>query len=783
MKRIRCIVFLLACCLSFSNLESYAASKRTTLINVALVDADGEYISGANVTIAGEVVVPEIQQGFYSLWSMPYGEYELVIEKEGYLTKEWKFDFSVENYTLDFWLIPLEKAVPPNDITFSKQEIMLVEGEKTFLSLSYEPADVNLKEVKFLSSDPNIVTVTPNGRVSAQKPGRASVIAVSESKSPVFTVCHVSVTEKIDIQDKLNPESVFIETGYTPLDNKFVDMGYTLNFAKVAPTALKVGDNGNITVCAEPLDGNLPIGFFELDTTMAVIKRVDIEREMPLFGNFIRDGDGNFYVFFARAVQENETDARNMVLVKYDKDGKKLSNITFNALEDDSIRGVRVPFDAGSCRMEIAGDTLLVYFSREMFKTEDGKNHQASYGFMIDLRNFSRISSKNGCYTPFVSHSFDQFILADGDDFVFVDHGDAGNKRGFAFEKLIRKGNVVKSATGFKFKGKSDDNPVFSKLGALALAPSGYVFAAAAEKNNVLDNMWHNDSHNLFVQRINSDLSEFGEPVWLTQYTDKDTENAVFPKMAEISGGRYAVLWEKRGSAVNDPNTYKGTYMCIIDANGNKVMENTLIPAAVPLSRDDVLRYNSKTGRLCWATATEKGIVVHSLDPLQALSNNVKDMLTVTVTTADGKILPESEITVSGGIKFIPDEAGKYRAELPFGLHEARIEKKGYMPKTQGLSFYYKGQEANVILYGASINIYLEDDRGEPILTPAKITIDDGTTIPRVMEDAAFYSLLTKPFGRYTVTIEIEGYKPIKWTADFTEKSYTDKYWVIIMEK
>ena len=89
---------------------------------------------------------------------------------------------------------------------------------------------------------------------------------------------------------------------------------------------------------------------------------------------------------------------------------------------------IREPFAAGTCRVELSGSMLAVYFARQMF---DG--HQASYGFILDKDTFERVDTgaatnaqRTGSRSqmPYVSHSFNQFILPIEGGFLFADHVD-----------------------------------------------------------------------------------------------------------------------------------------------------------------------------------------------------------------------------------------------------------------------------------------------------------------------------------------------------------------------
>jgi hypothetical protein len=264
---------------------------------------------------------------------------------------------------------------------------------------------------------------------------------------------------------------------------------------------------------------------------------------------------------------------------------------------------------------------LAVYFARKMFKANDGLNHQASYGFVIDTDTFERLDkeSKTGYNAtsagnmtmPYVSHSFNQFILPIDGGFIFADHGDA-SPRSFGFAQF-KNGENSRRLQAFKFPGQTGQNATYAEMGGLAKTSKGYIFAGAYGKDI-------NTARNVFVLTFDDNLAKCSNPVYITSYTKEDS-HAGHPKIVELDDGRYLILWEKfrfSTQAANligqDPTGYQSTYMLTIDESGKALSEVQELKG-VRLNMNDVLRYNAQNGKVYWAINNNStSITVYALE-------------------------------------------------------------------------------------------------------------------------------------------------------------------------
>ena len=417
-----------------------------------------------------------------------------------------------------------------------------------------------------------------------------------------------------------NPYFITINTEYDVTTS--IDSGgtYLRGWDDLTPIILtQVNDDGTVSVCSfdsETQDTYI----YEYSEDLQFLKTIKIHNEFNKFGCFTRDNDGNYYIVCAEDVQERAFQQKNLVLVKYDPDGNKTEAFYLAAQTSDEIwargySGIRNPFYAGSCRLEISGDWIAVYFARRMFRAGDGKNHQASYGFILDKNNLQRIQ---GITMPSAGHSFNQFILPIENGFIFSDHGDNG-PRGFNFAR-VQQGLSTKNLKSFVFKKGKTYQYTFAQMGGLAQTSNGYIFTGGYEKNTTISHQYHNDSRNVFILTFDDQLTSCSKPVWITNYTDKNENNAANPKIADLGSGRYLLMWE-----FMTQYAYKSTFIKIINEKGEPLSEETEIPN-IRLNINDVLRYNKNNGNVYWAGNNgRREIIVYSLNPEKLINTEIRN--------------------------------------------------------------------------------------------------------------------------------------------------------------
>jgi uncharacterized protein (TIGR02145 family) len=426
------------------------------------------------------------------------------------------------------------------------------------------------------------------------------------------------------------------------------------NYLSPAP-----GHSGVTTVMND--DGSVSVGVvakdarefyvYEYSKELAHKKTMKFGYELTKFGAFAKDKEGNYYLFTGKDVAEDAHKEVNMALVKYNAKGEKVAGFYLPALMSQSEYGlfggeVKEPLTSGvGCRLEISGDMIAVIFARVYFVTKDGTNHQGSFGFVVDKNSLDQhnTTEKRMLAKPFpADHFFGGFILPIENGFGYASQGDK-HPRGFMFDKM-RKGSSETALYAMTFKGIGGRNHTFAQMGGLAKTPTGYIFAGTTEKNLVTTDI-HNDSRNLFILTYDDNLNAKPmttagvkrlntgtvRPVWITDYNDKATLNAGSPKIVEISGGRYLLLWE-----LMTKDKYETTYMTTVDKDG-KLLTPISKMGNVRLNFNDPLRYSKATGNVYWAVNDGKAakVDVYTFNPDKP------------VTTSDGTAAAPANTTTA----------------------------------------------------------------------------------------------------------------------------------------
>ncbi|GHV78309.1 hypothetical protein AGMMS49944_01000 [Spirochaetia bacterium] len=420
-----------------------------------------------------------------------------------------------------------------------------------------------------------------------------------------------------------NPSATRQSVVYTIRDSVDVLGNKYLKYSSQLPSLQAiVNDDGGVTVCAADEIAH-DTYIYEYSRDMNLLKTYKFHNELETLGAFTKDSARNYYFFYANDVPEGAFAQNNMAFAKYSPDGTKIKTFYLAAQTSDEkwargYSGVKIPFDAGTCRLEISGDLIAVYFAREMFRAQDGLNHQASYGFILNKDTLERLP---GIKMPSAGHSFNQFILPFEDGFIFADHGDAG-PRSFAFAK-VQNGSTIKEIQSFQFEGPSGQNATYAEMGSLAKTSNGYIFAGSYGKVQ-------NKPRNLFVLTFDDNLTACSDPVYLTGYTE-NTGHVAHPKITAMDGGRYLLLWEKCAFSTasgfgNEATAYLSTYMLIIDAQGKPLSQVKTLPG-IRLNMNDTLRYNVQTKKVYWAINDGKqSILTFALDPAASITLNPADL-------------------------------------------------------------------------------------------------------------------------------------------------------------
>ncbi len=93
--------------------------------------------------------------------------------------------------------------IPLQNISLNKKNEEVQQGDIFNLSVSYSPSNATYKNVKWETSDSNIVTVSDTGIITAVSPGTAEIKVFSEENNTINDVSTVTVKEAISVDDNI----------------------------------------------------------------------------------------------------------------------------------------------------------------------------------------------------------------------------------------------------------------------------------------------------------------------------------------------------------------------------------------------------------------------------------------------------------------------------------------------------------------------------------------------------------------------------------------------------
>ncbi len=291
------------------------------------------------------------------------------------------------------------------------------------------------------------------------------------------------------------------------------------------------------------------------DTSYNLLSNKLLPQELPIFGAFYESAS-NYFLLTGQTNKEELSTTEVYRLTKYDKNWNRISSVgVYNA-------NTTVPFDAGSARMVMYGNILIIHTSHEMYTYSDGYNHQANITFSINTSTMKLIkckSSISNSATGYVSHSFNQFIQLDGKNIVTVDHGDA-HPRSIALIKHSSDASTGEFGSGCTVKnilnipGDNGDNYTGASVGGFEISSSSYLIAGNTVAQD--DNYYNNSTRNIFVASLTGSTTKLNQ---ITNYAEGEA-TASTPHFVKIATDKYMLMWSRSNTV----------YYTTIDANGNK---------------------------------------------------------------------------------------------------------------------------------------------------------------------------------------------------------------------
>lgn len=548
-------------------------------------------------------------------------------------------------------------------VKFAQNAKQNVAGYGANMQLLFKPAkeeDYNLyfikngnltlaKELKSSELKQGRITLDP--ALSLMQDGAAG----KKIEKPIFAFIPMSEAE--EIEKAILPEAVSvkeIDVNGFPFDTDFKEQVLPNSHQNIygsPPHIISLFGNGLGHICWEDVKEN-SVNITVLNSNLEIQNTFQFKSSMPKFGGCAIDDKGNYFVLFAKDNKDGDFSS-NIRLVKYDKAGKELSS--FEPVIDRKGFDVMIPISAATSKLSYGNGKVAIHMGKTQHKNvRDGLNHQSAIFIVVDsetMKQDEKLSS-----TWMASHSFDQRISFDGKDFLTLDLAD-NYPRGFAFRKSGSKSSrvIFTYKTKHNSGGKSsNDNRTYSELGGFVSTNKAYLVLGSSEKSfsneKAIDNL--NESRNLFLLLVAKDFdtkkipeksgkaqnnmvskevviskgedsSEIGfydfgggfnqqqrrGVIWLTNYSDKEKENAARPKIVYLSEDKILILWENWSSS-----SFNSTKYMIVNSNG-KILKKETDLGSLRLGRADepILIEN----KVIWVTGKEskQKLKIISLSP------------------------------------------------------------------------------------------------------------------------------------------------------------------------
>ncbi len=492
-----------------------------------------------------------------------------------------------------------------------------------------------------------------------------------------FSLLNVKALDKV----------AYVDNYYIPTENSIESqpsLGYT-NYSYYPATSsfYEFFDKDNhYNVIFEINNDSKNLGWAKFDENMNLLEEITIPRYLTYFGNAIYYND---YLYVIYGENDNKTinsalpeygTSITMEIVKYNMDGKvqntleimgKDTSTFYNALNKTASfigYGTKSPFNVANCDIAVNKDGVIAFlFGRQMYN-----GHQSSFVIYVDadtLKHYNKSSdldfdSKYYFLTKnfFVSHSFDQRILATEDNnFLLANKSDGTPERAFIIDKskwTSNNSSYLEYAT-FHFRESTDAvtnsyNYTMADMGNLVELDDGYLFVSSSEKTLSLNYALKtagNESRNIFIQKFDKNfegkttetlqlfkteerkseskrtdkqnngsffLNDDGETdygvKWLTNYNLDKTVLEV--RAFKLNNNQVIIIWAEKNFNESTSLDNIKYYYEIIDNNGNIVKETMQIDSANPST---LIHYNVKNNYIYWTEkAGDKILKINKLD-------------------------------------------------------------------------------------------------------------------------------------------------------------------------
>lgn len=452
--------------------------------------------------------------------------------------------------------------------------------------------------------------------------------------------------------DQLVNSITIIDNNVDAVDNDLrpyfsrMDRGYITTITSV------LNPDGTFCLCIAMNDGSLKI--LELNKDFSIKNTVSVPLELSTFLAFSKGEDGTYYLLFNQPLTIATRNQTALRVINVDQNGKKLRTLDMSGMTSGAWLGI-AQHNCGNGAMITNGNYLTGYIARDMFPVvvnpvtgkdefaEGGTIHQASYSFAIDLSTFTQVRVADSTVIPYASHSLQQAIIKDGNDFLYVDRSDAEPFRSYHLTKMsgglqwkeLREGN------SFIFKGSYAQNDTYGQLAGAVRCGNKYLLVGTYENTTTsLDK----SAANVFIQKFDVNTLESQPQFYLTSYNGKTGDAKGFvgarnPKVLKVNDDCILIPYMLNNSYLET----KQIRMILTNSNGDVVWDKEVEYNSdnPPIPKFGQVHYDSATESVVWFSIVNKKLIANSI------SVDVPDSETTTGDQPTVPSIPDSGETTT----------------------------------------------------------------------------------------------------------------------------------------
>lgn len=297
----------------------------------------------------------------------------------------------------------------------------------------------------------------------------------------------------------------------------------------------------------EALKGKVYIETYSAEYKLLSTKT--IKYELPKFGGYFKGKDAR-YIVYGKNNHDEDSTAEVVRVVKYDDDWNELGQCSIIS------KNVYEPFAAGNVSMTENEGILYMHTSRLLYwdtvKDKVEIHHQANLTYAVDENSMECVM--NEAPGDWVSHSFAQYVITDGDSVYRLDLGDA-YPRAINLVKTIAYRQPEDEKAWFmtttkylllQIIGGIGDNYTGVSMGGFELMGDTLITAGSSivQDSSVTKAPNEDTYRNIFVLTMDKDCNSGASFKWITDYKEEDGIRILNPQLIKVKDGCY-IFWEE----------------------------------------------------------------------------------------------------------------------------------------------------------------------------------------------------------------------------------------------